>query len=265
MLHPYNYANILRSLFVLSSVKVVPPPLSTHTSSLAYIHSQAYTQPSSLSMTTPTPQWLQERLTTLLSSPHISMPSHIGGIRLGHGPIDLFSTRYTNMFTSDAVGIVAGQEVDKEGLKQALLALQKKWDPESTNFVAADAGSQQVSAPITINRVFILMRTAIDCYSLRMDGQGRGQASKCHCSSIVSAWLSTIFGTYLCSVSSLDHNVSALCHWMEMKASSRNRRFRKQRTSNVLLKTCTRFCSNSYMDNANPHPTDLALRSIINI
>ncbi|KAJ8495056.1 hypothetical protein ONZ51_g1934 [Trametes cubensis] len=79
-------------------------------------------------------------LSTLLASPHIhfNQPHAIGGIRLGHGPIDLFSTRFTNYFTHEATGSVAGTEVDKEGLKQALLALQKKWDPENAQFVAQE-------------------------------------------------------------------------------------------------------------------------------
>ena len=86
------------------------------------------------------PEHLQQMLSTLLASPHIhfNQPHGIGGIRLGHGPIDLFSTRFTNYFTHEATGSVAGTEVDKEGLKQALLALQKKWDPENAQFVAQE-------------------------------------------------------------------------------------------------------------------------------
>ncbi|KAI0658254.1 hypothetical protein C8Q70DRAFT_917422 [Cubamyces menziesii] len=86
------------------------------------------------------PEHLQQMLSTLLASPHIhfNQPHAIGGIRLGHGPIDLFSTRFTNYFTHEATGSVAGTEVDKEGLKQALLALQKKWDPENAQFVAQE-------------------------------------------------------------------------------------------------------------------------------
>lgn len=84
-----------------------------------------------------TPEWLQDRLAKLLKAPHISFPKPSGPlahIRMGPGPIDLFSTYYNNFFTSDAKGIVAGKEVDREGLKQALLALQKKWHTDSAKF-----------------------------------------------------------------------------------------------------------------------------------
>ncbi|KAK7686511.1 hypothetical protein QCA50_010109 [Cerrena zonata] len=84
-----------------------------------------------------TPEWLQDRLAKLLKAPHISIPRPTGAlahIRMGPGPIDLFSTYYANFFTSDAKGVVAGKEVDREGLKQALLALQKKWHVDSAKF-----------------------------------------------------------------------------------------------------------------------------------
>ena len=93
-----------------------------------------------------TPEWLQDRLAKLLKAPHISIPRPTGPlahIRMGPGPIDLFSTYYTNFFTSDAKGVVAGKEVDREGLKQALLALQKKWHVDSATF------TPQVSAENT--------------------------------------------------------------------------------------------------------------------
>ncbi|KAI0363308.1 hypothetical protein BV20DRAFT_958566 [Pilatotrama ljubarskyi] len=85
-----------------------------------------------------TPEFVQDKLSTLLSSPHIHLnhPPKFGGIRMGPGPVDLFSTRFANFFTPDATGVVAGKEVDHEGLKKALLALQKKWDPQNANFVA---------------------------------------------------------------------------------------------------------------------------------
>ncbi|KAI0352186.1 hypothetical protein OH77DRAFT_1485902 [Trametes cingulata] len=84
------------------------------------------------------PEFVQEKLSSLLASPHIHFnhPPKIGGMRLGPGPVDLFSTRFANYFTEDATGVVAGKEVGKEGLKSALLALQKKWDPQNANFVA---------------------------------------------------------------------------------------------------------------------------------
>ncbi|EMD30872.1 hypothetical protein CERSUDRAFT_109729 [Gelatoporia subvermispora B] len=90
-------------------------------------------------MSVPSPDWLQSQLSTLLASPHIHFNRPTGGplagLRMGPGPVDLFSTRFSNMFTSDAAGTVAGQEVDREGLKDALLALQKQWTPDSASFV----------------------------------------------------------------------------------------------------------------------------------
>ncbi|KAI0080993.1 hypothetical protein K474DRAFT_1657175 [Panus rudis PR-1116 ss-1] len=81
-------------------------------------------------------EWLQERLVEILNSPHISFkkPAGLTNIRMGPGPIDLFSTRFANTVTSDVKGTVAGKEVDKEGLKEALLALQKKWNADSVLF-----------------------------------------------------------------------------------------------------------------------------------
>ncbi|EJF67510.1 hypothetical protein BD309DRAFT_965632 [Dichomitus squalens] len=95
-------------------------------------------------MSASSPDFVQEKLTTLLNSPyiHFNQPPQLHGIRLGHGPVDLFSTRFNNYFTSDATGIVAGKEVDKEGLKTALLALQKRWNPDSANFVSQSDASK---------------------------------------------------------------------------------------------------------------------------
>ncbi|CAL1693822.1 unnamed protein product [Somion occarium] len=84
-----------------------------------------------------TPEWLQDTLVKLLNAPHISFPKPTGAlahIRMGPGPVDLFSTYYSNFFTSDAKGIVAGKEVDHEGLKEALLRLQKKWQADAAKF-----------------------------------------------------------------------------------------------------------------------------------
>ncbi|OBZ67083.1 hypothetical protein A0H81_12940 [Grifola frondosa] len=75
--------------------------------------------------------WLADHLCDLMASPHVSIPSHVGGVYVGPGPVDLFSTRFESWFLPDAKGTVAGREVDREGLKEALLALQTKWDPEN--------------------------------------------------------------------------------------------------------------------------------------
>ena len=90
-------------------------------------------------------EWLQEQLSTLLASPyiHFSQPKIPGlQLRMGPGPIDLFSTRFANTFTHDATAVVAGKELDKDGLKTALLALQKRWIPESASFVALGEGAK---------------------------------------------------------------------------------------------------------------------------
>ena len=99
-----------------------------------------------------TPEFLQDRLSSLLSAPHIhfNKPPHggpLGGLRMGPGPVDVFSTRFTNYFTRDATGVVAGNAVDRAALKDALLALQRRWNPDSATFVpeAAAAEGGQVS------------------------------------------------------------------------------------------------------------------------
>ncbi|KAI0640342.1 hypothetical protein C8Q77DRAFT_128933 [Trametes polyzona] len=92
------------------------------------------------------PAFLQDKISTLLASPHIHFNQPPQGapfrIRMGHGPVDLFSTRFANYFTQDATGVVAGKEVDNDGLKRALLALQKKWNPDEADFVAQDEAEQ---------------------------------------------------------------------------------------------------------------------------
>ncbi|KAI0095059.1 hypothetical protein BDY19DRAFT_916059 [Irpex rosettiformis] len=86
----------------------------------------------------PTTEWLQDRLSELLASPHIhfTQPNLPGlHLRMGPGPIDLFSTRYMNMFTQEATGTVNGQAVDKDELKENLLKLQKKYNKDSLKCV----------------------------------------------------------------------------------------------------------------------------------
>ena len=96
-------------------------------------------------MSTPevgSPEWLSSQLTTLLASPHIhfTQPSFPGlKLRMGPGPIDVFSTRFTNMCTKDVTGVLGGQEVDKAGLKEGLLALQKKWTGNGVQVESAQA------------------------------------------------------------------------------------------------------------------------------
>ncbi|THH27898.1 hypothetical protein EUX98_g6290 [Antrodiella citrinella] len=85
--------------------------------------------------------FLQRSLSSILEAPHISFhqPAGLPNLRLGHGPIDLFSTRFSNTFAQDASGTIAGKVVDKEGLKQALLALQKKWQSDTVKFEDQEA------------------------------------------------------------------------------------------------------------------------------
>ncbi|KAI0801555.1 hypothetical protein C8Q74DRAFT_1242783 [Fomes fomentarius] len=121
-----------RSLLVLSLLSTTPRPLS------ATYPAQCPLRSFSMSETSSHTDLLNDRLSTLLASPHIhfNKPPALHGIRLGPGPVDLFSSRFMNFFTHDATGVVAGKEVDHEGLKQALLALQRKWNAQENSFVA---------------------------------------------------------------------------------------------------------------------------------
>ncbi|OBZ67219.1 hypothetical protein A0H81_12938 [Grifola frondosa] len=55
----------------------------------------------------------------------------MGGIHTSPGPIDLFSTRFNTYFMPEARGMLAGRSVDREELKEGLLALQRTWDSEN--------------------------------------------------------------------------------------------------------------------------------------
>ena len=69
-------------------------------------------------------QWLRDHLIALLTSPH-----HTSGS-------DPFSVRYHALFTDDVEGVMASKHVKWEGLKEALLTVQKGWDPDSAIFEA---------------------------------------------------------------------------------------------------------------------------------
>lgn len=73
--------------------------------------------------------WIRSTFSELLSAPHISFRGP-PGIRMGPGPIDLFSTKFNNAFTPDVHAVVAGEEVNREGLKEKLLALQRHYGGE---------------------------------------------------------------------------------------------------------------------------------------
>ncbi|PCH34496.1 hypothetical protein WOLCODRAFT_61304 [Wolfiporia cocos MD-104 SS10] len=94
-------------------------------------------------MTTADSAWLQDKLQALLNSPYIHFNAP-AGIRIGHGPIDLFSTRFNNLFTKDAAGTVNGSQLDREGLKQQLLQLQKKWNDASASFSPVQCAQDDV-------------------------------------------------------------------------------------------------------------------------
>jgi len=133
---PYNIAQCLCS----ASPTLIHHP-SRHASLRLFIssaHASHTIMSDSTQPTAASSKWLQEQLQTLMNSPyiHFNQPK-IGGLRMGHGPIDLFSTRFSNLFAKDATGVVAGKEVDRDGLKEALLALQKKWNNDTAKFAPA--------------------------------------------------------------------------------------------------------------------------------
>ncbi len=88
-----------RGVYNPPSRPVQRPPLTT------YYSSSIMTDITTLAPIPATSDWLAQNLAELLSLPyiHFSTPKFgIPGLRLGHGPIDLFSTRFANLFTSEA-------------------------------------------------------------------------------------------------------------------------------------------------------------------
>ena len=73
--------------------------------------------------------WLSDCLCDLMASPHISMPPH-GGMLMGPGPVDLFTVRFDQYFMPGAHGTICGHAVDRDGIKDCLLNLQKRWNTE---------------------------------------------------------------------------------------------------------------------------------------
>ena len=47
----------------------------------------------------------------------------------GPGPMNPFGTLFDDLFTRDAIGCVNAERVDRDGLRKALLDIQKTWDP----------------------------------------------------------------------------------------------------------------------------------------
>jgi len=132
----------LRTTFTTSSsrIKSISALSKTHFFISRKSHSSLPTKPTPImSLESASSQWLADQLSTLLSSPYIHFPPAphhaFPQLRMGPGPIDLFSTRFENLFTKDASGVVAGKEVDRDTLKDTLLALQKTWNPEHARFI----------------------------------------------------------------------------------------------------------------------------------
>lgn len=94
-------------------------------------------------------------------------------MHMGPGPIDLFSTRFANMFTKEATGVVAGVQVDKEGLKQSLLALQKQWNPETAQFVASEPTSSEFQVSRSPDDEEMPRIPIASCYRRRPSSLGR--------------------------------------------------------------------------------------------
>ena len=129
----------------LLSATARPSLAATATATTAQCPFPALSRPYTMSDPSPSsPEFLQDRLAALLASPHIHInkPPALTHIRMGPGPVDVFSSRFANWFTHDATGVVNGKQVDKDGLKEALLALQKKWHPESASFAAQGEASK---------------------------------------------------------------------------------------------------------------------------
>lgn len=77
----------------------------------------------------PDSEWLAQQLSELLSSIAIEGPPGRPGS--GPGPIDPFGTKFEQLFSREATGCVNSRSEDREGLKKALLGIQKTWDPKT--------------------------------------------------------------------------------------------------------------------------------------
>lgn len=136
---------LIKSLLILTALHNPPCPPSLLPSTPSAILSSASMSTDAQPTTAPavSPEWLQDRLQTLLNSPYIHFDQpKLPHLRMGHGPVDLFSTRFNNWFTSDATGVVAGSTVDKAGLKDALLALQRKWNSDTAKFTPSTSAQE---------------------------------------------------------------------------------------------------------------------------
>lgn len=78
--------------------------------------------------------WFTSKFSELMASSHISFPTPPPNIHLGPGPIDVFSTKFDDLYPDDVEAAVDGEVVSKDDLKQKLLNLKKRWDPEQVEF-----------------------------------------------------------------------------------------------------------------------------------
>lgn len=85
-------------------------------------------------------QWLANEFTLLLSAAHSTAPHDVTNAQQQPGGGgDAFSAVFNSMFVRHARGLVGGREVDREELKQALLALQKKWNPTKCQYADCES------------------------------------------------------------------------------------------------------------------------------
>ncbi|KIJ25880.1 hypothetical protein M422DRAFT_273116 [Sphaerobolus stellatus SS14] len=121
--------------------------------------------------------WLQSTISDLLVSPYIHFRAPAGlGIHMGHGPIDLFSTKFNNNFTPDVKATVAGNTVNRDELKQMLLGLQQHYSPDNVKFeipaTEASADSNTVYVKFTgQSKVKGPYEVAIDANVSETEGQ----------------------------------------------------------------------------------------------
>jgi len=91
-------------------------------------------------------QWLAHWLSLLLAAPHISVPDESSEeVRLGPGPVDVFTSRFNEMFMPEARGIICGHTVDREELKQTLVGLQRRWNAAEGSCVGCETHPTHIS------------------------------------------------------------------------------------------------------------------------
>ena len=89
-------------------------------------------------------QFAEDALKSLLATPHI-MVSATPGIAMGPGPVDQFTNLFNDTFTPDARSIINGTELNRDGLKEALIILQTHYDSQTACFFAEEPDSPKVS------------------------------------------------------------------------------------------------------------------------